>query len=127
MKHVSDLFWIPKDSNMSASHWQFDESYSVIHHEDFSSERSDEMKKSTFSGENRNTFPVPIFDGSLSQHEYEHESGSGSEHEWSNDVIERGTSTRTQMRVFLPFPDGFCADLYSSESHSHVVDPISFW
>jgi hypothetical protein len=74
-------------------------------------ERSDEVLKSTFSSDNRSIFPVPMLDA------------SGTESDWYNDVGERGTQTRT--RVFLPFPDGFCADLQSSESHYQVVGPIS--
>jgi hypothetical protein len=115
MKRVSDLFWIPRDSSAFGSHWQFDENYSVVHHENFPSERSDEVLKSTFSSGDRNTFPIPMLET------------SGTENDWSNDADERGTQTRTRTRIFLPFPDGFCADLQSSESHYQVVGPIGIW
>jgi hypothetical protein len=72
MKHASDLFWIPKDSNVPASHWQFDESYSVVHHEEFSCARSDEVLKSTLSSEDRKVLPVPTFER------------SGTESDWAN-------------------------------------------
>jgi hypothetical protein len=48
MKHVTDLFWIPKDGLADAVHWRFDGEYSVTNCEEFPCNLADDMMQKMF-------------------------------------------------------------------------------
>jgi hypothetical protein len=95
VKRATDLFWNPKNGSDPGLHWQLDDSYSVINCSTVQMDHMDTMK-TCYSQETPTAFPLPDFKGVPRS-------------EW--DTME----TTQYRRPFLPFPDGFCADLHASE------------
>jgi hypothetical protein len=114
MKHATDLFWLPRDSSDSGIHWTFDESYSVVKRQECSRDAIDDAIHSRFSICDDDALPVPILGSESTGDTY------------SMNFGERRESS-SHHRAFLPFPDGFWSNVYSSESHAPKINPVSAW
>jgi hypothetical protein len=97
MKQATDLFWTPKDdSTGSRLHWRFDKQSSVVTCDKLPVEQSQDVIADAFWSRNRPELSIPCFSSDTNCDLNEHQS---------------------LARTFLAFPDGFWADLLSSESH----------
>jgi hypothetical protein len=112
MKHASDLLWVPKDDSTLATHWKFDEHYAIVQCENFQRQNLPAVIDRAFADPAPQPFPVPQFARPAAP---------------EPDTVDAIVEHPTPARAFVPFPDGFWAELQSSERQLSVTGPLGFF
>jgi hypothetical protein len=117
MKQPTELFWTPSDG--FGVHTSFDKSYRVTQRRKFAVSHSQRIIEDTFSSHKCPSYPMPILNA---------ESGCGSTDVDEGLICEPSDMSVPSRRTFLSFPDGFWAEMRSSEGFSFVAaGPVSGW
>jgi hypothetical protein len=118
MKQTTELFWIPDDG--TGLHCSFDQSYHVTQRREFPVSDSHRVIDDTFSLHKRPSYPIPILST---------ESGGLTDVDDScSEPSETIEPSGRSGRAFLPFPDGFWAEMRSSERCPFVpAGPVFGW
>jgi hypothetical protein len=120
MKQPTELFWTPNDG--FGVHTSFDMNYHVTQRRKFAVSESRRIVNDTFSSQGRPSYPMPIFSAENICGSTDGDEGLISE---PPDTFDPSGPSR---RAFLSFPDGFWAEMRSSERFPFVpAGPVFGW